>query len=94
MNTVHLWHGIQASSDSGRFSVIYVSARPGQEVKVRLCVVSDEEHRYTLNIGDTFPVRDEIWQLSRVEDLPSDDWTVVLDKVSPSPESAPSPASS
>ncbi|MES9511795.1 DUF6406 domain-containing protein [Streptomyces sp. NPDC000609] len=62
------------------FGVINVDARPGHPLTVRLVVEDGEERRYTLEPGDTFPVRDEHWELDRVEN-PADDWSVFIRKV-------------
>lgn len=43
--------------------------------------MAEEEHRYTLHVGDTFPVRDETWAFDRVDHLESEQWVVVLRKV-------------
>jgi hypothetical protein len=37
---------------------------------------------YVLQLGETFPVRDETWKLDRVEDASSPDWRVYLVRVS------------
>ncbi|MFG3532446.1 DUF6406 domain-containing protein [Streptomyces sp. NPDC047917] len=62
------------------FGVIDVDARPGYPLTVRLGFDDGEEHRYTLEPGDTFRVRDETWVLHRVED-PANDWRVFIRKV-------------
>ncbi|KIF05838.1 hypothetical protein PL81_10920 [Streptomyces sp. RSD-27] len=81
INEVRLWHGMAEESDKGRFAVIYVYAPPGEPLTVRLAVVDAEaERKYTLNVGDTFPVRDETWTLDRVDNPDSDEWVVILRK--------------
>ncbi|WP_374224470.1 DUF6406 domain-containing protein [Streptomyces sp. ISL-94] len=77
---ISLRHGVMTRAAIGRFGVIHVDARPGYPLTVRLGVVAGEERRYTLQPGDTFPVRDELWVLDRVED-PTGDWRVYLRKV-------------
>jgi uncharacterized cupin superfamily protein len=76
-----LCNGIQADEDIGSFGVIYVDAREGHPLRGRLGVVTDEEHRYTLSVGDTFPVRDRTWRLETVENARTKDWAVVLSPV-------------
>jgi hypothetical protein len=78
---IKLWRGVQANEDIGSFGVINVDAREGHPLTVRLGVVADEENRYTLQPGDTFPVRDQTWKLDRVDDPGESDWTVVLTRV-------------
>jgi hypothetical protein len=80
-NEIILWHGVSANEDFGNFGVINIDARENHPLVVRLGVVDDEEHRYNLSPGDTFPVRDQTWKLDRVENPSSRDWTVVLTKV-------------
>ena len=72
--------GVQSSEDIGRFGVIHVDARDGHPLTVRLGVVTDQENRYTLGVGDTFPVRDETWFLDRVERSGAH-WRVVVSRV-------------
>ncbi|MDT0573122.1 DUF6406 domain-containing protein [Streptomyces sp. DSM 3412] len=74
----------QANRPFGSFSVIHVHAPQGQATTVRISVTSaGEEARYSLTVGDVFPVQDQQWKLDRIEDLhsPSGDWTVVLSRV-------------
>ncbi|MFD4242211.1 DUF6406 domain-containing protein [Streptomyces sp. NPDC058525] len=80
--TTEIWlrRGIPHQEDFAFFGVIHVDARPDHPLTVRLGVNADEERRYTLEPGDTFPVRDELWTLDRVVD-PSGDWRVVIRKV-------------
>jgi hypothetical protein len=52
VGNIILCNGIQANEDIGSFGVIYVDAREGHPLRVRLGVVTDEEHRYTLSVGD------------------------------------------
>jgi hypothetical protein len=80
-NKIVLRNGIQANVDIGSFAVINVDAREDHPLVIRLGVVDDEEHRYNLEPGDTFPVRDQTWTLDRVENPRSADWAVVLTKV-------------
>ncbi|MFF3724816.1 DUF6406 domain-containing protein [Streptomyces erythrochromogenes] len=79
--TTEIWlrRGIPHRDDNASFGVIHVDARPDHPLTVRLGVNDIEERRYTLEPGDTFPVRDETWTLDRVED-PSGDWQVVIRK--------------
>ncbi|MEU8772325.1 DUF6406 domain-containing protein [Streptomyces sp. NPDC048606] len=72
--------GVLTDSPLGAFGVIDVDARPGLPLTVRLGVDDGEERRYTLSLGDTFPVRGELWRLDRVED-PDGDYRVYLRKV-------------
>jgi hypothetical protein len=81
VGNIILCNGIQANEGIGSFGVIYVDAREGHPLKVRLGVVTDEEHRYTLSVGDTFPVRDQTWRLETVEHARTKDWAVVLSPV-------------
>ncbi|MEV5704681.1 DUF6406 domain-containing protein [Actinoallomurus sp. NPDC052274] len=81
LNEIILWDGILANEDIGSFGVIHVDARDDHPLVVRLGVVDDEEHRYSLRLGDTFPVRGQTWKLDRVENPRSPDWTVVLTRV-------------
>jgi Family of unknown function (DUF6406) len=76
-----LRHGLQANVNIGRFGVLNVDARENNPLVVRLGVVDDEEHRYNLRLGDTFPVRDQTWRLDRVENPGGRDWTVTLSRV-------------
>ena len=78
---VHLKHGRQRNTSIGSFGVISVDAREGRPLAVRLGVVADEEHRYPVHVGDTFPVNDQTWKLDRVEDPDGSDRTVVLTRV-------------
>lgn len=74
----------QANRPIGSFSVIHVHAPREQAATVRLCVESaGEEARYSLTVGDVFPVQDQRWKLDRIADLysPTGDWTVVLSRV-------------
>ncbi|GAA0273227.1 hypothetical protein GCM10010302_08560 [Streptomyces polychromogenes] len=81
INEVRLWHGTAGESDDARFAVIHVYAPPGEPLTVRLAVAADGEQKYTLGVGDVFPVRDETWTLDRVDGPGSDDWVVILRKV-------------
>ena len=76
-----LRHGHQANVGIGRFGVLNVDARENNPLVVRLGVVDDEEHRYNLRLGDTFPVRDQTWRLDRVDNPGGRDWTVTLSRV-------------
>lgn len=78
---IHLQHGRQRNTTIGSFGVIYVDAREGHPLTVRLGVAAEEENRYTLRLGDTFPVGDQTWRLDRVDDPGTRNWTVVLTKV-------------
>ncbi|MCO6011028.1 hypothetical protein NE236_39340 [Actinoallomurus purpureus] len=78
---IFLSNGIQANEDIGSFAVIHVDARADHPLTVRLGVVTDEEHRYTLSPGDSFPVRDQTWRLEPVENAGSRDWIVTLTRV-------------
>ncbi|MEU9996033.1 DUF6406 domain-containing protein [Streptomyces sp. NPDC050848] len=78
---VWLRHGVQGFSDTARFAVIHLHTPPGEPLTLRLGLVAEEEHRYTLHVGDTFPVRDETWAFDRVDHLESEQWVVVLRKV-------------
>ena len=80
-NEIVLRNGLQANVSIGSFAVINVDAREDYPLVVRLGVVDDEEHRYNLEPGDTFPVRDQTWTLDRVENPQGSDWTVVLARV-------------
>ncbi|MER7733127.1 DUF6406 domain-containing protein [Streptomyces erythrochromogenes] len=64
----------------GFFGVIDVDSRPEHPLTVRLVVEDGEERRYTLEPGDTFPVRNEMWALDRVEEA-HDDWRVFIRRV-------------
>ena len=76
---ISIRHGVPRRAATASFGVIHVDARPGHPLTVRLGVKDGEERRYTLEPGDTFPVRDELWVLDRVDD-PSGDWRVVIRK--------------
>ena len=76
-----LRHGLQANMSIGRFGVLNVDAREDNPLVVRLGVVDDEEHRYDLRVGDTFPVRDQTWKLDKVENPGGRDWTVTLSRI-------------
>jgi hypothetical protein len=78
IDEIHLGKGLQRNTSFGSFAVIFVDAREGHPLTVRLGVATAEECRYTLHPGDTFPVGDQTWKLDRVEDAATDDWTVVL----------------
>lgn len=78
---IHLKHGLQRNTAFGSFAVIFVDAREGHPLTVKLVVVAEEECRHTLQPGDTFPVRDQTWKLDHVEGPATRDWTVVLTKV-------------
>ncbi|WP_331766240.1 DUF6406 domain-containing protein [Embleya sp. NBC_00896] len=80
--------GRPTQTDIAFFGVIDVDARPGHPLTVRLVVEDGEERRYTLEPGDTFRVRDELWALDRVED-PDDDWLVFIRKVEQQSEETP-----
>ncbi|MFJ8162353.1 DUF6406 domain-containing protein [Streptomyces sp. NPDC096136] len=80
INEVRLWHGTSGESDNGWFAVIYVYAPPGGPLTVRLVVDAAGEQKYTLGVGDTFPVLNETWMLDRVDNPESDDWVVILRK--------------
>ncbi|GLY74100.1 DUF6406 domain-containing protein [Actinoallomurus iriomotensis] len=80
-DSITLRNGLQANVSIGSFAIINVDAREGHPLVVRLGVVDDEEHRYNLHPGDTFPVRDQTWKLDRVENPGSPDWTIVLTRV-------------
>jgi hypothetical protein len=81
IDEVSLKHGHLANLDAGRFGVIDIDARDDHPLTVRLGVVADEEHRHTLRLGETFPVRDQTWKLDRVDNADKSDWTVVLTRV-------------
>lgn len=70
----------QANLEAGSVGVIYVDAREGLPLTVRLSVGTDENRKYNLHIGDTFPIRDQTWKLERVDD-PSSNWTVTLTRI-------------
>lgn len=73
--------GHLVNEDIGSFGVVYAGQPDGQPVTVRLSVGTEEEHHYDLHPGDTFPVRDQVWKLDRVEDLQTRSWRVVLVRV-------------
>lgn len=78
-DTIYLWHGIQRESENVRFSVNDIYRDPDSSVMVRLVSVAEEEQRHVLQVGETFIVGNETWQLADLEGWPSDhDWTVVL----------------
>ncbi|MGW7363700.1 DUF6406 domain-containing protein [Streptomyces sp. NPDC054841] len=81
INEVRLWPRVPGESDNAWFAVIYVYEPPGEPLTVRLVVDADGEQKYTLHVGDTFPVRDETWKLDRVDDPDSEDWVVILRRV-------------
>ncbi|MCX5193625.1 hypothetical protein OOK31_06920 [Streptomyces sp. NBC_00249] len=77
---IALRKGILRRTGIGEFGVIRVDARPGHPVTVRLLVAVDEEEaKYTLQIGDSFPVQGELWVLDGVDD-PAGAWLVRLRK--------------
>ncbi|KOU39008.1 hypothetical protein ADK55_34070 [Streptomyces sp. WM4235] len=59
----------------------HVHAPEGTALSFSLCVVANGEHKYTLRIGDTFPVRGETRALDRVENRPDSGRWAVLTKV-------------
>lgn len=79
---IRLRPGRQRNTSVGSFGVIFVDAREGHPLTVRLGVATgetaEEERRYLLHPGDTFPVGDRTWRLERVENPTTRDWTVVL----------------
>lgn len=80
--TIFLKHGRQRNMDIASFGVVYADeGRDGGPPEVLLAVEADGEHDFTLHPGDTFPVRDQVWKLDRVEDPGSRDWVVVLSRV-------------
>ncbi|GAA4634114.1 hypothetical protein GCM10023196_074350 [Actinoallomurus vinaceus] len=78
---IFLKHGRQRNTSIGSFGVFNAVALPDGSAEVYLAVTSDKEDEYTLHVGDTFRVSDQIWKLDRVEGLGSRDWTVVLTRV-------------
>lgn len=80
-NDIALAHDIQVTRDIGSFAVTWVDRRSGHPLTVELRVVTDELQRYTLEVGDTFPVRNETWKLARFDDDPDDKWLVLLTRV-------------
>ncbi|MCX5199166.1 hypothetical protein OOK31_35690 [Streptomyces sp. NBC_00249] len=82
INEIRLRPRRTGGSDNARFAVIHLYDPPGEPLTVRLVVAADGEQKYTLGVGDTFPVREETWSLDRVENLESEDWVVILRKVS------------
>ncbi|WP_327255103.1 DUF6406 domain-containing protein [Streptomyces sp. NBC_01244] len=77
---VSIRRGAPTRTSIALFDVIDVDARPGLPLTVRLGFDDGEEHRYTLEPGDTFSVRDETWVLDRVED-PAGNWRVFIRRV-------------
>ncbi|MFD0691551.1 DUF6406 domain-containing protein [Actinomadura fibrosa] len=72
----------QQNTSLGSFSVIHVhDGDDPRGPKVRLCVAGEEEHRYNLYPGDTFPVAEGQWKLDRVVFHDDVRWTVFLSKV-------------
>ncbi|WP_026414507.1 DUF6406 domain-containing protein [Actinomadura oligospora] len=86
-DTIGLWHGIQRSTEHGSFSVMDIYSESDASVRVRLAItVAGQEYLHTLRVGETFPVRDETWQLTDLTGWPSeDDWLVLLRRVAPAP---------
>lgn len=71
--------GAPNDTDIAFFGVIDVDPRPGH-LTVHLVVDDGEERHHILEPGDIFPVRDERWELDRVES-PADNWRVFIRKV-------------
>ncbi|MFF9017925.1 DUF6406 domain-containing protein [Streptomyces sp. NPDC014870] len=80
-NEVWLWPRVVGDSDNARFSVIHLYALAGEPLRIRLLVVADEERTYDLELGETFPVREETWKFERVDNLEGERWLVLLRKV-------------
>jgi hypothetical protein len=76
-----VWHGVQVNRKLGSFSAYNAAVLPDGSTEVYLAITAGDEYEYTLHLGDTFPVRDEIWKLHHVENPGQRDWLVVLRRV-------------
>lgn len=81
ISEIKLRHAVPFALGDVTFIAGHVHAPEGVPLSFSLFVVADGEHKYTLGIGDTFPVRGETWALDRVENLPDSGRWVVLTKV-------------
>ncbi|MEV5594405.1 DUF6406 domain-containing protein [Streptomyces sp. NPDC052496] len=85
-DTIQLWHGIQRNAEKASFAVMDIYRESDASIRVKLGIVTTEEHYYTLRVGETFPVNDETWQLAELTGWPSEDgWTVLLHRVTAAP---------
>jgi hypothetical protein len=81
VDQIVLWRNVQANEDIGSFSAYNAALLPNGSPEVYLTFATDEEYEYTLHLGDTFPVRDQVWKLDKVENAGTKDWVVVLQRV-------------
>lgn len=78
---IALRNGIQVNVDIGSLSSFNAARLPDGTEEVYLSVSNDEERECTLRVGETFPVRDQIWRLDDVVNAGSADWNIVLRRV-------------
>ncbi|WP_432705957.1 DUF6406 domain-containing protein [Actinoallomurus iriomotensis] len=73
--------GIQVNTDIASFSAYNAALLPDGSIEVYLTFTTDQDHEFTLHLGDTFPVRDQTWRLDRVEDAGKPNWHIALRRV-------------
>ena len=80
---VTLKKGLVANLKDARLGVVHVYRRSGEEdVEVLIAVMAEEEQEFSLKLGDTFKIREQLWKLDAVEDLGEGDWVVTFTEVS------------
>lgn len=82
IDEVWLSHGIQANEDIASFAAYSPGVLPDGTIQVKLAIKADAEYKHRLHPGDTFPIRDQIWKLDRVENPDKPNWEVRLVRVS------------
>ena len=86
VDTIHLWHGIQRTSEHARFAVRDIHRATDGTARVDLRSTTTQTRCHTLRVGDTFPVGAETWRLAELTGWPSEeDWLVVLRRVAAEP---------
>jgi hypothetical protein len=79
-DVIHLRQSMQRHLDAGSVAVIGAGMHADGNPVAFLAVNADGEYEFTLRVGETFPIGEQIWRLDDVDD-PYDDWTVVLSRV-------------
>jgi hypothetical protein len=76
-----LRHGTVVNGAAARFACLDPAVYPDGTVEVKLVVMGQARQQHILHLGDTFPVRDQIWKLDRVENPGEPKWLVYLVRV-------------
>ncbi|TDC87015.1 DUF6406 domain-containing protein [Actinomadura sp. 7K507] len=80
---IGLKHGTQAHLDAG-MKIGLVSVREEQDstaATVVIATMDDSEHDFQLHPGDTFPLGDQTWKLTRVESRGGGNLTAVFARI-------------